>query len=228
MRSTFCRPYDEEFAMRCITKVFPELEWNLSVQRKDPPDLADAEKDVGVEVVRAVDPEDAELSNLYAQYANQSIKNVPSNLLKKIERFSSKLICNNEGKIIGAGFKTKDDLYEIIERRIFDKTERLNEDDYPNFKIDCLFVYNSEGFCFENGLIELMHKIEKECYNYKRKFELYFIFCSHEVFLCNQTEKTVLCRELNDNDIETIKKESLFGLGRGNEYEKRSNFLVHK
>ena len=59
MRSTFSTPFDEEYAKRCISLAFPELNWMLVVRDDDPPDLSDIDKSISVEVVRAVTEKDA-------------------------------------------------------------------------------------------------------------------------------------------------------------------------
>ncbi len=46
-----------------------------------------------------------------------------------------------------------------------------------------------------------------------------------EVFVCNQEEKSVLCKHLIDDEIEELKRESLTSLGRAAEYNEKSNFL---
>ena len=70
-----------------------------------------------------------------------------------------------------------------------------------------------------------MNEVEAACKEYKRQFKRIFIYCDHEVFLCNQEEKSVLCKHLIDDEIEELKRESLTSLGRAAEYNEKSNFL---
>lgn len=225
MRSTFCAPFDEEFARRCIMFAFPELKWDLTLQKSDPPDLADKNRNIGVEVVRAVTKEDAELANAYVQYSNESIENMPLQLRKKVDKGYSGFICDSENKIIGAKFSIKDNLYDVIKMQILRKTQILNSYRYNSFFTDCVFVYNSDGFCHKNGLMELMDELVLECKDYQKQFELLFIYCLHEIYLCDQERKTVECRRINDDETERMKKEALIELGRSKEYYNQSNFL---
>ncbi len=43
--------------------------------------------------------------------------------------------------------------------------------------------------------------------------------------MCNQEEKSVLCKHLIDDEIEELKRELLTLLGRAAEYNEKSNFL---
>lgn len=228
MRSTFSTPFDEEYAKRCISLAFPELGWMLVVRDDDPPDLSDIDKSISVEVVRAVTKEDAELSNTYAQYSNRNIRDVPPKLLRKVENKHAGLICDDKDNIIGAGFPVKHDLCGIIKERIIRKTEVLNSDRYPYFETDCVFVYNSDGFCFKNELLKLMQEIEYECKRFSRQFKIIFIYCAHEMYLCNQEKKTVKAACISDNEIELMKKDTLISIGRGEEYKRKSDFIIKK
>ncbi len=152
MRSTFSQPFDEEFARRCICFLFPELGYKLKLNRKDPPDLIDEDCGVGIEVVRAVDSKDAELSNAFAMYRGKNINSVPERLTEKVSAESRGLICDDRGIIIGANFNVKSDLYGMIKKVISAKQKKLNLSGYKKFKRNGLFIYNSDRFCFENGL----------------------------------------------------------------------------
>lgn len=96
MRSTFSQPYDEEFARRCIKLLFPQMFSELELNKNDPPDLVDEKSNIGIEVVRAIENEDAELSNAFATYRNKHISSVPDKLKKKITLGFKGLVCDNE------------------------------------------------------------------------------------------------------------------------------------
>lgn len=123
MRSTFCRPYSEEFARRCILKCFPEFEWKLSLNEQDPPDIIDEEGKVGVEVVSAVRQIDAELSNTYAQYKGRPKSEVPEKLINKFKKYKAGLGCDSDGLVISAG-SVGGWTYKEIQDCITAKTEK--------------------------------------------------------------------------------------------------------
>lgn len=200
--------------------MFSELELN----KNDPPDLVDEKSNIGIEVVRAIENEDAELSNAFATYRNKHISSVPDKLKKKITLGFKGLVCDNDGIIIGANFGVKDNLYKTIEERIQAKSKRLNAIGHLKLNTNGLFIYNSHGFCFENDLNALLHKLSNNYANIKL-FDFIIIYCSHEVWYCDIKLQSISCRRLNDRQIEALKKETLEAIGRAKEYSGKLYFI---
>lgn len=225
MRSTFSQPFDEEFARRCIRFLFPELGYKLKLNREDPPDLIDEECGVGIEVVRAVDRKDAELSNAYAMYKGKNIDSVPERLLEKVSTESRDLIRDDKGIIIGANFNVKSDLYGMIKNVISAKQKKLNLSGYKKFKCNGLFIYNSDRFCFENGLRMLIGELQSDTFKHIM-FDFIIIYCSHEVWFCDINLNNITKRSLADEEIELLQKDSLLTLGRSREYDLKSEFQI--
>lgn len=226
MRSTFCQPYDEEFARRCILNCFPEFGWKLLLNKQDPPDIIDEEALIGIEVVRAEDGKDAEFFNTYAQYHGKPKSDVPETLTNKFEKNGAKFFCNPDGIVFGAGCFGIE-MFKNIQRCITKKTENLNKPSYNKFGVDALFIYNSGRFCFENDLQMIARG---DCFpdHQQRKFQLIFIYSDHEVYLCNVINNTVMTRRLQDDDIYRLQKESLYEIDRNNEFQERRDFLYRR
>lgn len=214
MRSTFDTPYDEEFARLCIMRCFPELKLNLERALSDPPDLIDNEKDVGVEVVRATTRKKEQLRSAFSQYSGANKEYVPDNLRKKINDDSQGLIYDDDNMVIGADFGISSDLYGDIINSVLNKTKRLNSSTYPGFQEDMLFVFNSDGFCFENGLQSMFSEISKMIGEQNRCYTTLFVYCSHTIFMVD--ENRVEYCEMTDADIEDLKRTAINNLGRMN------------
>ena len=225
MRSTFSQPFDEEFARRCICFLFPELGYKLKLNRKDPPDLIDEDCGVGIEVVRAVDSKDAELSNAFAMYRGKNINSVPERLAEKVSAESRGLICDDRRIIIGANFNVKSDLYGMIKKVISAKQKKLNLSGYKKFKRNGLFIYNSDRFCFETGLRMLIGELQSDTFK-DIMFDFIIIYCSHEVWFCDISLDNITKRSLADEEIELLQKDSLLTLGRSREYDLKSEFQI--
>ena len=225
MRSTFCRPYSEEFARRCILKCFPEFEWKLLLNEQDPPDIIDEGEKVGIEVVSAVRQIDAEFSNTYAQYKGRPISEVPEKLINKFKKYKAGLGCDSDGRVISAG-SVGGWTYKNIQDCITAKTEKLNKPNYDRFPVDALFINNSGGFCFEDDLQMIARG---DCFSddKQRQFQMIFIYCSHEVYLCDVINNRITTRYLQDDEISRLIEDSLYAIGRGEEYQKQSEFLLH-
>lgn len=54
-----------------------------------------------------------------------------------------------------------------------------------------------------------------------------FIYCSHEVYLCDVINNRITTRYLQDDEISRLIEDSLYAFGRGEEYQKQSEFLIH-
>lgn len=225
MRSTFCRPYSEEFARRCILKCFPEFEWKLLLNEQDPPDIIDDEAKVGIEVVSAVRQIDAELSNTYAQYKGRPISEVPEKLINKFKKYKAGLGCDSDRRVISAG-SVGGWTYKDIQDCITTKTEKLNKPNYDRFPVDALFINNSGGFCFEDDR-QMIARGDSFPDDKQRQFQMIFIYCSHEVYLCDVINNRITTRYLQDDEISRLIEDSLYAFGRGEEYQKQSEFLLH-
>lgn len=225
MRSTFCRPYSEEFARRCILKCFPEFEWKLLLNEQDPPDIIDDEAKVGIEVVSAVRQIDAELSNTYAQYKGRPISEVPEKLINKFKKYKAGLGCDSDGRVISAG-AVGGWTYKEIQDCIMAKTEKLNKLNYDRFPVDALFINNSGGFCFEDDLQMIARG---DCFSddKQRQFQMIFIYCYRKVYLCDVVKNSVTHKCLKDDEISRLIEDSLYAIGRGEEHQKQSEFLLH-
>ncbi|MEF2675233.1 MAG: hypothetical protein U0M70_03240 [Eubacteriales bacterium] len=225
MRSTFCRPYSEEFARRCILKCFPEFEWKLLLNEQDPPDIIDEEGKVGIEVVSAVRQIDAELSNTYAQYKGRPKSEVPEKLINKFKKYKAGLGCDSDGLVISAG-SVGGWTYKEIQDCITAKTEKLNKPNYDRFTVDALFIKNSGGLCFEDDL-QMIARGDCFSNDKQRQFQMIFIYCYRKVYLCDAVKNSVTHRCLKDDEISGLIKDSLYAIGRGEEYQKQSEFLLH-
>ena len=212
MKSIFDTPYDEEFARLCIMRCFPELKLNLERSITDPPDLIDNEKNIGVEVVRATTSKKEQLKSAFSDYRGVNEAHIPHNLQKKINDKSQGLIYDDDGNVIGADLGVSSDLYGMIVNAVLNKTKRLNSSTYPSFQENMLFIFNSDGFCFEKGLKRIANKIRKNVGEQNRCYTTLFIYCSHTVFMVEEAK--VDCCQITDAEIEEMVTNTISNLGR--------------
>ena len=226
MRSTFETPYDEYFARLCINSVFQELGFQLDVVSNDPPDLEDREKGISVEVVRATTEYNSQLHFAYSLTKGESRTNVPKKLDVKISKGNGGLIADEKNNVVGVRYPIVSKPYELIENALMKKTEILNTQRYPEYKENCLFVYNSGRFCFEKGLKKSVKELKlREKFN--RTFNKIFIYCDHDVFLYDIGEDVVYIKKIDDEIIEQMKEGTLKEIGRHEEYLKKAEFIMN-
>ena len=229
MRSTFSTPFSEEFARRCIMLCFPEYEWNLELNQYDPPDLIDRKKNIGIEVTSAILPEDAELNFALNLYKNKELCEIPTTLQKKIDKSGGELIFDSEDgneKLYGCLHPVRPINYNSVIDSIIKKTERLNSSDYPEFKLNALFVNDFDSFMFEKSVPDILETVHSRTYGLPREFSVIIICCGHEIYMIDAKEYSVITRYISDDDIDNLQRESLYAIGRGKEYELKSNFII--
>lgn len=227
MRTTFSHPYSEEFARQCIMHCFPELEWNLQLNNDDPPDLIDEIKSVGIEVTRA--NQDAEIDFLFEKYIRHEKDAIPEKTKKKIESLRGRFIfsdADGEEVLAGCLHGVRQIDFENVIRSVITKTERLNKGNYKYYSIDGLFVNDSDSFLFEKGVPEIMERIERETNCYKRHYSTLFVFCHHDMYMIDVDNRTISAKQISDEEIEEIKKNTCYSIGRKKEYDARSFFLL--
>lgn len=54
-----------------------------------------------------------------------------------------------------------------------------------------------------------------------------FIYCYRKVYLCDVVKNSVTHKCLKDDEISRLIEDSLYAFGRGEEYQKQSEFLLH-
>ena len=227
MRTTFSHPYSEEFARQCIMHCFPELEWNLQLNNDDPPDLIDEIKSVGIEVTSA--NQDAEIDFLFEKYIRHEKDAIPEKTKKKIESLRGRFIfsdADGEEVLAGCLHGVRQIDFENVIRSVITKTERLNKGNYKYYSIDGLFVNDSDSFLFEKGVPEIMERIERETNCYKRHYSTLFVFCHHDMYMIDVDNRTISAKQISDEEIEEIKKNTCYSIGRKKEYDARSFFSL--
>lgn len=217
MDSIFLRPFEEEFARLTIGTCFPELNWVTELNKDDPPDIIDKEHDIGIEVTHSISELDAQLSSAFADNKGRRKSEVKEGLLKKVDTDTYGFICdtdNPDAIIIGASYPVKSELYGEVKRALIKKTKKLNGGKYPQFKTDVLFILNSDGFCFKDGLKLAIEEAESELSCFDRFFTIVFVYCGNEIY-CYQTGKEVRKKEIASSTSESIKEQALINIGRG-------------
>lgn len=132
------KAYYEVRALLTLQKLFPEK--HLGLIRKDKPDLVDEHKNIGVEVVRAVDAKQEEFSSFFTKHVqNKKVCDVDEQKLQKFLDAGNWLIMNDmifdrpADEIIGYSTSTAHKnlplLKNAIQRKIkyIDKTAWLTE-----------------------------------------------------------------------------------------------------
>lgn len=218
MNPLFEKPYEEEFARQCIAYCFPELGWDLILNKDDPPDLLDYEREIGIEVTGAKSEEDNELEAAFEKYKGCEENEIPSKLRKKLDAQTGKLLFfpdDNGKEVLKACYHgvRKIDYHEVISR-IVSKTRKLNKEDYSDYKIDGLFVNDSHSFFWGKSAPDILEEIECETRNYNRHFLLIFVFCHHDIYLINTESGEVVHKSIKDAEIQKLVINSLEALGR--------------
>lgn len=206
----------------------PEFGWMLEYNEDDPPDLCDGDCQVGVEVTRAVLEEDAQLADAYARYCSKNRDEIPKGLLKKISKGSSRGLVFEGETVIGAYSVYGSGPDEIVVDAVIKKTDRLNRKDYPSYKTDAIFVYNSGRILFEKSIKDIFDSLRLRIPHDCRRFHYLFIYCDHELYICNLLDETVTTRKVTDSFIEETKETVLMKIGRAAECEKKMSFLKEK
>lgn|GEM_PF-3285959 len=228
MRSTFSKPFDEEFARLCIEQCFPELGWDMELCESDPPDIIVKNHSIGIEVRRSTNKLNGQLSGELATNIGKKKNEIKPGVLKKIDRDRYGVIYDNESPdavVIGATYPVCSSLYDEICNALVKKTERMNNGKYPAFEKDAIFIINSGGFCFDEGLRAEIEELYKKLIDYERVFTIIFVYCDNELFYYNNDCGKVIKKELSNETIEELRKNALYNIGRKEEYHNKEDFI---
>lgn len=120
----------------------------------DKPDLFDDDLDLGVEVTRAVSPENEEANSLYVRLRNKKEEPKREQLLERIEQLGGKV---SEWGLLGP---SGTDNFDLAIRSFKTKIDRLNSDDFRSFGHNHLFII-SNVLAVDCMLIEFLKRIEE-------------------------------------------------------------------
>ncbi len=101
----------------------------------------------------------------------------------------------------------------------------MNEEKYPRFDKDAIFLFNSGSFCFQAELQDFLAQLKTELAEYRRQFHIVFIFCDHEIFMCNMESEIIISKEVSDDLRESLKRDTFYSIGRKKEYDNKISFF---
>ena len=195
--------YYEYMARTVLAELFSERYSEL--KREDKPDLQDIQKNLGVEVTRALERNFGEIYGLLPKvyYGEDEMQQKATNRIIELGgRFSE-----DEFRILS--WPTGHDNFNAIYCEFEKKLKKINAKGYVKFKNYELFIHSdilADSSMLEHALCEL---IEKQS-NCKEKFELVYVyvpealytldlsknkFCSTKLETMWQTEATISARE---------------------------------
>lgn len=230
MTSTFSKPFDEEFARRCIAFCYPELCFSLERNSlNESPDLFDDETSVGIEVTRATN--DEELTFYYEKFKGYEELNLPENVKKKVARKQGKLISvdvNGKQIVKACLYGARELNYCNVIDAIRAKTIKLNKGHYKPLNTYGVFVYNSNAFLWDMGIPEIMDSVDQIQKGNEKVFSIIFIYGAHDIYMIETCNKTIKRKPIKDEIIDEMIRDTLYSIGRKWEYDNKSFFLRDK
>lgn len=186
--------YYECLAKIVLEALFPNDFIDLKI--KDKPDLQNVEKEIGIEVTRAINPKQEQNEKLCSKIIHGQIRD-KEKAIKKINSSykPSRMIINgkeiresdryNNGILIGI---PENDNFDRIVKAFKDKIHKLNEGEYSPFLFNYLFIH-SEIFAIQemiNNVIVDMNKFQEK---YEKKFYKVFVYVPSELYVLNLENK---------------------------------------
>lgn len=195
--------YYECLAKKVLEELFPDDFYNLEFA--DKPDLQNAEREIGIEVTRAVDQKEERIEKLYNKISHKQVRNKN----KAIETINSSYISHsmkingkeikepnryNDGILGGYGQES----FDLVLAAFKNKVIKLNEGGYSIFLHNHLFVYN-QIFANQDMIDEVVMKMNTFQTEYERKFQKIFVYVPSYLYILNLLDKKGEIKYIKDS-----------------------------
>ena len=158
--------YDECFAKLLLEQQFPDIFKDLELI--DKPDLQNTNLDLGIEVTTAIEKNDLELDKLYIGLEYNLVNNRKS-VIKKIDSLGGKI---HSGILEHPGRSRN---LCNIEKCIYNKLKKLNDEDYKKFSKNYLFM-TDQNIILEQECPDLLNKYKSLQEGYKYQYHGIYIY----------------------------------------------------
>lgn len=186
---------EETYAMQILLRHFPQS-FSSELACCDMPDLQDAKKDIGIEVVRSFHTNQGKALGILGRYINRPVDKIPHNALSRMRELGFRpIIIDNVLKSMSSGFYTPTPLSLLEE--IDKKIEKLQGPNYRIFRKNRLFVFVlNPVYCYtRNEIRQLVRAIKEHQKNAVPKFDAVYIYDSYngiyDLWVCYPQSETI-------------------------------------
>lgn len=196
--------FNEYYAYLSLENILGKKHKNFTKSEK--PDFHNYIDDIGLEVTRAMTPQDGWMNDLCNKYAGCHKDDIPK---KTINDMPGEFFYDENDKRIGASYtkgfyNLSNHIDEIIDS-YETKIKKLNKN-YKLFKINTLYIFS----CANDYQIEpCIEKIKELNSNYKNMFEILIINNSDNFYYYDFSKDTMQLYELDVDYLSNIKKRAL-------------------
>ena len=174
------KTYYEDYAKDILIRigVFKESE----LIKHERPDWISVERNIGIEVVRAVFKNEEEATKFFIKIKEKE-KRLPTR--QELERFSQ-LGGSIQGKDISemqASFCPTFNGYDELTKTIKHKIEILNQKNFCRFEINELYVFVECYVLKEKDINNIMTYVEMQSEKYK--YDIIYLDGNHEIWICD-------------------------------------------
>lgn len=181
--------YYECYAKILLEEIYPNEFMELQIA--DKPDLQSKDNISGIEVTISEEEEQLKAESLYTDICYDRVRNVDG-AIKEIKKCGCKL---EKGILIG---KPGKDSFDLILKSFSIKLNKLNGNEYKNFKKNCLFIFSDILPTKEMINDAIKEMIEKQL-NKKRKFYKVYILIPGGLYSFNLDKDNYELVEINSS-----------------------------
>lgn len=182
------KDYYELYAKLLLETALPDEFVNLIHQ--DRPDLVCAKNDIGIEVTRALFPNEGNAQGMLNRFKGKTLAEVKPSAIELMEKNGYRFFVHNEhvrGYMPTEGFWVS---LDPLKQAYTPKSKKLA--DYPQHKENDLFIFGPMFDYYEsNDIIEFMQWMRSITANQPYVYDRVFVFDEPVLYMCNAANDSV-------------------------------------
>ncbi len=202
-RHNFDSNYSEKYALLSLQALFPDRYVGMS--KGECPDWYDESKNTGVEVTRALSPEEGYYYSYWNRNYRKSKDEINKKNLIKFEQNShwDNGILNYVTRDLPNSSKTIETICDAIKKKL----ELLNGN-YTKFKTNELYVFSSDDIC-EEDIKSIVSQYDVISDEYQTSFDTVFINTIEDLWKYERNPRKIDKYNFSDEDLRSFKEIAL-------------------